>query len=366
MSKTKNSKRIVYLIRHGKPEFPDNKKRCIGRTDLALSQDGMLQAGQLTEFFYKNPVERVFTSPLIRCRRTADILAAGRIPVSEEEGLIELDMGEWENLPMNEIKKELESEPVYGEKRSEGLERIKNTIQVLLKNTSGDIACVSHAGINCCYLSFCLGTPLETSRVLPQPYGGISCLETDGNGVLSVKSVGRMPKAFPDPAECEEIWEHYHTPEGVRAHCRKVCERAMDIAKRLNEDKRNPRLNPGLIQSASLLHDVARDKRDHAKAGADILIREGYPEIAEIIAVHHDLTVNEILQHIFPNEAEVVYLADKLVQGTKDVTIEERFSKSLKKCMEDKCPEEAMEAHNRRYETAKTIEKKINYYLGKR
>ena len=26
--------RTIYLIRHGKPEFPDERKYCIGRTDL--------------------------------------------------------------------------------------------------------------------------------------------------------------------------------------------------------------------------------------------------------------------------------------------------------------------------------------------
>ena len=35
--------RTIYLIRHGKPEFPDERKYCIGRTDLPLSEEGRTQ-----------------------------------------------------------------------------------------------------------------------------------------------------------------------------------------------------------------------------------------------------------------------------------------------------------------------------------
>ena len=36
-------------IRHGKPEFPDERKYCIGRTDLPLSEEGRTQIRALGE-----------------------------------------------------------------------------------------------------------------------------------------------------------------------------------------------------------------------------------------------------------------------------------------------------------------------------
>ena len=60
------------------------------------------------------------------------------------------------------------------------------------------------------------------------------------------------------------------------------------------------------------------------------------------------------------DEAQVLYLADKRIQGTKKVTIEERFQSSLEKCT----TEEAKGRHNARYREAKYIEAKINKILN--
>ena len=51
------------------------------------------------------------------------------------------------------------------------------------------------------------------------------------------------------------------------------------------------------------------------------------------------------------DEAAVVYLADKLVQGDRTVTLKERFTASGEKC---KTPE-ARVAHERRFRTARAL-----------
>ena len=101
--------RTVYLVRHGMVEFPEGKKRCIGRTDLPLNHIGIRQAEDLGDYFRGRPVEAVFCSPLKRSVQTAEILAGGRLPVLKRQGLAELDMGEWENVPLCDLKKDLES-----------------------------------------------------------------------------------------------------------------------------------------------------------------------------------------------------------------------------------------------------------------
>ena len=359
--------RNLYLVRHGKVDFPDGVRRCIGKTEYPLSQKGICQAKELHTYFREQPIERVYYSPLKRCQKTAVILSGGRIPMKAEEDLAELYMGEWENIPLDELKKGLASEPENGEGRAAGLERMLRAVGRILAETKGDIVCIAHAGINCCLLSYIQGTPLETSRGLPQPYGGFSRIEIRDSGQMRVLELGRMPEEAPDVEECEAIWEHYHTPENVRLHCRQVCLEAMKIGRELNRN--GGVLNLRLIQSGALLHDVARTELDHAEKGAEWVRRDGYPKVAEIVRRHHTLFIKsqeEENDADIPDETDVVYLADKLVQGETVVTLEERFEKSRKRCAGMEGDKAALAAHERRYREAKAIEKKVLKYLDNR
>ncbi len=358
-----NSGRRVYLIRHGAVEFQGGIHRCIGRTDVPLGERGRTQAEHLAEYFATHAVTRIFTSPLKRCRETAQILSHGRYPVEVEEGLREVDMGEWENLPLQELKdmrgKKLESEPVYGEHRENALIRFREATDEILEKSEGDIVCVAHAGVNCCYLADLLGEPLETSRALPQPYGCLNLIEIEPDGRKQVLKYGVMSETVPNETECRKLWDRYQTPEQVRDHCLAVCEQAMRIGTALNQAGFN--LNMDLIQSAALLHDVARTRPEHAKKGAEILRKEGYPEVAKIIARHHDL--QETILPEKPDETEVVYLADKMVDKTRVVTLNERFEESRKRCEKQADSRAALKAQERRFKEAKQVEERIREAL---
>ena len=337
--------RTVYLVRHGMVDFPGGKRRCIGRTDLPLNYVGRKQAEDLREYFRSRPIEAVFTSPLERTLETARILAEDRLPVQESEGLMELYMGEWENVPLCDLKKGLESEPILGEGREQGVRRMDRAVRDILARTSGDVVVVAHGGINCCYLAGLTGQPLATSRALTQPYGGISRIIIDDNGRIFAAEFGRKPRISPCDRECRDIWDHYGTPERVRRHCVAVACHAVGLGALLS--KAGYPMDMGLIRSAALLHDVVREKKDHAAEGAGILVREGYPMVADVIRHHHDLA-EEIL-----DETAVVYLADKLIQGEREVSLDERFTGSRAKCQGNA---QAMEAHERRYRQAKAIQ----------
>lgn len=359
--------RRIYIVRHGAVEFTDGIRRCIGRTEIPLSERGRIQAEHLAQYFTRHSVTKIFTSPLERCRETAQILSGGRYAIEVVDGLREMDMGEWENLPLQELReergKQLESEPVHGEHRENALKRFRQTIDDILERSEGDLVCVGHAGVNCCYLAELLGEPLETSRGLPQPYGCLNLIETEQNGRKRVLKYGIMPEKIPNEEECREMWEHYHTPENVRVHCQAVCAQALRIGDALN--KAGCDLNLRMIRSAALLHDIARAKPHHTEEGARILRREGYPEVAEMIYRHHDLTKGgyEWKANAEPNETEVVCLADKLTQDAETVTLEERFADSRRRCEQQQDHEEALNKHERRYQEAKMVENKIKKYL---
>ena len=62
--------RNLYLIRHGKPQYPDEHSYCIGQTDFSLSMLGHLQSvllhGELDD-----KITAVYCSPLSRAMETA-------------------------------------------------------------------------------------------------------------------------------------------------------------------------------------------------------------------------------------------------------------------------------------------------------
>lgn len=362
-----NKCRTVYLVRHGTPEFADGIHRCIGSTDIPLSEEGRKQAATLYQYFQKYPVTAVYSSPLRRSKETARILAGDHYPVQIQSDLRELDMGEWENVPLQKLKtgyrKELESEPEHGEKRTVALVRFQMALEEILRQSEGDIVCVAHAGVNCCYLSKLLGKPLEKSRELPQPYGGISVIAINKTGGKIVEKCGIMPEKAPNIEKCQKIWMHYQTPDQVIAHCKAVCDRALQIGQTLNQLECG--LDLELLRGAALLHDVARVHLHHTEEGARILRREGYPEVADIILRHHDLQEpkDENAEEIRPTEAEVVYLSDKLTEGTLSVTLEERFAVSGNRCKYQSDATAAIEVHAKRYEEAKRVENKIKRYI---
>lgn len=90
----------VILLRHTRPEGAEGL--CYGRTDLALAPGFEGEVARLAGAL--PAVTRIVTSPLSRCRRLAEALAAARgQPVAVEEELIEMDFGRWEATPWDAI-----------------------------------------------------------------------------------------------------------------------------------------------------------------------------------------------------------------------------------------------------------------------
>ena len=59
---------------------------------------------ELASWFKSRCVEAVYSSPLSRCMETAEYIAGEQQRVHVEEGLVELDAGEWENMEFTEIR----------------------------------------------------------------------------------------------------------------------------------------------------------------------------------------------------------------------------------------------------------------------
>lgn len=87
----------IYFARHGQSEA--NVLRVISNRGLVhpLTELGRAQAAALAESLHGRPIVRIYTSPLLRARQTAEIVASALgVPVEEADALREPDCGEAE------------------------------------------------------------------------------------------------------------------------------------------------------------------------------------------------------------------------------------------------------------------------------
>ena len=93
--------------------------------------------------------------------------------------------------------------------------------------------------------------------------------------------------------------------------------------------KNNVFVDAILTHRAGLLHDLDklspnRLARKHGKAGAEMLVTLGYPEVAQIVGSHVIAAPDQVTLKSL--EAELVFFADKLVKHNQIVSVEERFA----------------------------------------
>lgn len=91
----------IHLIRHGKT-LANAQGRFVGRTDVPISDEGACELRALCEAYEYPGVQKVYSSPLLRCVQTAEILYPGFEPVLIE-GLQEYDFGKYENKTAAEL-----------------------------------------------------------------------------------------------------------------------------------------------------------------------------------------------------------------------------------------------------------------------
>ena len=93
----------VYLIRHCQ-SMGNLGGRFQGRFDADVSPDGQKQLELLGLRFRNEHLDAVYTSPLLRARKTAQALAKYHpVDVTDEPGLLEIDVGDMENLLLSQV-----------------------------------------------------------------------------------------------------------------------------------------------------------------------------------------------------------------------------------------------------------------------
>lgn len=131
---------------------------------------------------------------------------------------------------------------------------------------------------------------------------------------------------FLTPEECEVLMcQIIHAPNKIINHCKMVAIIASELAKAINNMSLT-KLDIDLIYSSALVHDMAKGCLHHDKIGAKILKDMGYIKMGNIVGKHMSLRSNQTKP---VDEAEIVYIADKLVCGQNFISLERRFREKL-------------------------------------
>ncbi|MBT0665146.1 NTP transferase domain-containing protein [Geobacter pelophilus] len=162
---------------------------------------------------------------------------------------------------------------------------------------------------------------------------------------------------IPTTMECRALLgQVLGVDQRIIRHGQQVARLATELAAALN--RVGCSLDLDLLSAAGLLHDLARHEKDHAMAGARILRELGFASTARLVASHMDLIVNESRPL---TEAELLYLADKMVLGERQVSLVERFQCARSRHNHDP---EALRRIDLRLETARIIQRRCEAQLG--
>jgi broad specificity phosphatase PhoE len=192
----------MYLIRHGATANNDARPvRLQGRrTDPGLSEQGRDQAERTGRFLSRCPIDAVYSSPLRRARETAEAIArAHGLTVEIVDELIEVDVGDWEGRPWDEIERTdpeayrlfMTDASVHPYLGGENLTTVRERslpalMRLMAENPGRTIVAVAHNVVNRTCLAHWLGMPTRQYRSIPQDNCGVNLLRHRGGKVKLV------------------------------------------------------------------------------------------------------------------------------------------------------------------------------------
>jgi len=174
----------LFLIRHTETEATAG--RCIGQSDVALSEKGSADVATLVEQLKALAPSVVISSDLSRCRVLADALAkAMKVEVVFESAWREVNFGEWEGKTWDEIHAEDRTHyeawakdfvtiaPPKGESFVNFQKRIARELNALQTHQAETLVVITHAGAIRAAISSAIGVPLERVFSIHLNYGAL-------------------------------------------------------------------------------------------------------------------------------------------------------------------------------------------------
>jgi probable phosphoglycerate mutase len=197
--------KTIYLIRHGEIAAT-SPRRFIGQTNLPLTEKGRDQVALLGTYLSTCGIEKVVCSPLLRCQESGQIIAgASALSIETEDSLSEINLGVWEGLTVDEVKKRYPGayeergedlagyRPTGGESFHDLLDRVVPAFMQIIESSPSKTAVVAHAGVNRVLLCHILGIPLTRMFSFEQSYAHFNVISVEKTH-LKVVSLNSRPQ----------------------------------------------------------------------------------------------------------------------------------------------------------------------------
>lgn len=195
---------VIDLLRHGEPV---GGRRYRGQVDDPLSEKGWSEMH--AALGDACPWTHLVTSPLLRCRAFADVLAArcGLAPQVEPR-LREVGFGVWEGHTAQEIETRwpgalarFKADPVHARpERAEPLDAFFTRVSAALDECvagrqEGHLLIICHAGVIRMALAWALALPLDRAYRVEVPSAGLTRLRFDaGRASLVHHGLRQLPR----------------------------------------------------------------------------------------------------------------------------------------------------------------------------
>ncbi|MCX7619820.1 MAG: histidine phosphatase family protein [Acidimicrobiales bacterium] len=197
---------MLYLVRHGQTEA-NARGQLLGRTDLPLDSLGQQQALAVAEALGAAVADgdepcRVVTSPLQRTRQTAAAISQRLgVTVDVDERWVELDYGELEGVPMQQVPAHVwrtwRSDPAFTPQGGESLVALRKRVETALEDlvadaSRGNVIVVSHVSPIKAAVVWALGVSDEAVWRLFVAPGSITKINTSG-GIPALHGFNQVP-----------------------------------------------------------------------------------------------------------------------------------------------------------------------------
>ncbi len=182
----------IFLLRHGRTGF---SRKYIGSSDVPLSKEGEEQIVDLKKKPFFPHVESTLCSPLLRCRRSYELLNLDT-QVQFDDNLREVDFGRWEKMDFDEIASQdpdlvdqwAASPESFtfpeGESLVHFVTRVKKVHRDISQRDCDNLLVISHGGVIRLLLCLLLSIPLEKYLLFHVEKGALSTVELYDEGAV--------------------------------------------------------------------------------------------------------------------------------------------------------------------------------------
>jgi len=182
----------IYLVRHAETEW-NEKKLIQGHSDIPLNKKGEIQAKDLSKKLSHVKFAAVFSSDLIRARRTAEIIILEKkLAVATTKTLRERLFGRFEGKHMNELRKILGELILFSKEKQKKLELsdVENDEEIMRRfipfirevavaYQGKSVLMVSHGGLIRAFLDR-IGFKMPNYSEKPMKNAGYLIVKSDG------------------------------------------------------------------------------------------------------------------------------------------------------------------------------------------